>query len=111
MVLDHGKVIKLLFKRGDFFGNLRVFLRRHRIIWQDDSAWDFSSSQGLENEGILCVFLVFQTAELAEKTRRGTQTQLCGDALKIIPRGGLRTPSGYDTIIEIAKGGNADGCN
>ena len=59
------------------------FLGRHRIIWQDDSVWDFSSSQGLENEGILCVFLVFQTAELAEKTRRGTQTQLCGDALSL----------------------------
>ena len=59
------------------------FLGRHRIIWQDDSAWDFSSSQGLENEGILCVFLVFQTAELAEKPRRGTQTQLCGDALAL----------------------------
>lgn len=58
-------------------------LGRHRIIWQDDSAWDFSSSQSLENEGILCVFLVFQTAELAEKPRRGTQTQLCGDALAL----------------------------
>ena len=63
------------------------FLGRHRIIWQDDSVWDFSSSQGLENEGILCVFLVFQTTELAEKTRRGTQTQLCGDALKNYPPG------------------------
>ena len=33
-------------------------------------ARDFSSRQGLKNVGILYVFLVFQTAGLAEKIRR-----------------------------------------
>jgi hypothetical protein len=34
----------------------------------------------LKREGILYVFLTFQTAGLAEKIRRSAQTQLCGAA-------------------------------
>ena len=49
-------------------------LRQHHTIWQEASARDFSSSQGLESEGILYVFRAFQTAELAEKIRRGSKT-------------------------------------
>ena len=42
-------------------------IRRHRAIWQADSARDFSSRQGLKSAGILYVFQAFQTTELAEK--------------------------------------------
>ena len=38
--------------------------RQHRTIWQEASARIFASIQGLENEGILYVFLVFQTEEV-----------------------------------------------
>ena len=37
------------------------FLGQHRTIWQEAPAWIFGSIQGLENEGILYVFLVFHT--------------------------------------------------
>jgi hypothetical protein len=40
---------------------------------QERSTKDFSSRQGLKSEGILYVFLAFQTAELAEKIRRPPQ--------------------------------------
>jgi hypothetical protein len=36
----------------------------------------------LENEGILYVFLVFQTEEVGQKDGGDSQTQLCGVALK-----------------------------
>jgi hypothetical protein len=59
---------------------LLEFFRLRRTIRQADSARDFSSSQGLKSEGILYVFRVFQTAELAEKIRRSTPARLCGIA-------------------------------
>ena len=43
---------------------------------------DFGSIQSLENEGILYVFLVFQTEEVGQKDGCGSQTQLRGVALK-----------------------------
>ena len=42
---------------------------------------DFSPSQGLKSEGILCVFQTFLTAGLAEKIRQSVKTQLRGAAL------------------------------
>ena len=41
----------------------------------------FVPIQSLENEGILYVFLVFQTEEVGQKDGGDSQTQLCGDAL------------------------------
>ena len=38
--------------------------------------------QSLENEGILYVFLVFQTEEAGQKDGGDSQTQLCGVALE-----------------------------
>ena len=60
------------------------FLRQHRTIWQEAPAWIFGSIQSLENEGILYVFLVFQTEEVGQKDGCGSQTQLRGVALKIL---------------------------
>ena len=57
-------------------------LRQHRTIWQEAPAWIFGSIQSLENEGILYVFLVFQTEEVGQKGGCGSQTRLRGVALK-----------------------------
>ena len=57
-------------------------LRQHRTIWQEAPAWIFGSIQSLENEGILYVFLVFQTEEVGQKDGCGSQTQLRGVALE-----------------------------
>ena len=59
-----------------------VYLGQHRTIWQEAPAWIFGSIQSLENEGILYVFLVFQTEEVGQKDGCGSQTQLCGVALE-----------------------------
>ena len=42
-------------------------LWQYRTIWQEDSARIFVPIQSLENEGILYVFLVFQTEEVWQK--------------------------------------------
>ena len=44
-------------------------LRQHRTMGQALSAWDFVSSEGVENVGILCVFSIFHTVRLEQKTR------------------------------------------
>ena len=41
----------------------------------------FAPIQSLENEGILYVFLVFQTEEVGQKDGGDSQSQLCGVAL------------------------------
>ena len=58
-------------------------LGQHRTIWQEAPAWIFGSIQSLENEGILYVFLVFQTEEVGQKDGCGSQTQLRGVALEL----------------------------
>jgi len=62
-------------------GSGKVFLWQHRTIWQEAPAWIFGSIQSLENEGILYVFLIFQTEEVGQKGGCGSQTQLRGVAL------------------------------
>ena len=57
-------------------------LWQHRTIWQEAPARIFGSIQSLENEGILYVFLVFQTEEVGHKDGCGSQTQLRGVALE-----------------------------
>ena len=57
-------------------------LWQHRTIWQEAPAWILGSIQSLENEGILYVFLIFQTEEVRQKDGCGSQTQLRGVALK-----------------------------
>jgi len=64
-------------------------LGQHRTIWQEAPAWIFGSIQSLENEGILYVFLVFQTEEVGQKDGCGSQTQLRGVALVNLPNGFL----------------------
>ena len=64
-----------------FVAIVTVKLRQHRTIWQEAPAWIFGSIQSLENEGILYVFLVFQTEEVGHKDGCGSQTQLRGVAL------------------------------
>ena len=51
---------------------------------------DFSPIQSLENEGILYVFLVFQTEEVGQKDGGDSQTQLCGAAIRKQAIGCLR---------------------
>ena len=58
-------------------------LRQHRTIRQGVSDRIFAPIQSLENEGILYVFLVFQTEEVGQKDGGDSQTQLCGVALSI----------------------------
>jgi len=58
-----------------------MYLGQHRTIWQEAPAWIFGSIQSLEDEGILYVFLVFQTEEVGQKGGCGSQTQLRGVAL------------------------------
>ena len=62
-------------------------LGQYRAIRQEVSDRIFASIQSLENEGILYVFLVFQTEEVGQKGGGDSQTQLCGGALeeKTIP--------------------------
>ena len=59
-----------------------VSLGQHRAIRQEVSDRIFVPIQSLENEGILYVFLVFQTEEVGQKDGGDSQTQLCGVALK-----------------------------
>ena len=47
-----------------------VALRQHRIMGQGDSARDFGPAESSENAGILCVFPVFRTVRMGQKTRR-----------------------------------------
>ena len=63
---------------------------QHRAIRQEVSDRIFAPIQSLENEGILYVFLVFQTEEVGQKDGGDSQTQLCGAALGffIIDAGG-----------------------
>ena len=69
--------------RKAIIANLKQFiLGQHRTIWQEAPAWIFGSIQSLENEGILYVFLVFQTEEVGQKDGCGSQTQLRGVALE-----------------------------
>ena len=62
-------------------------LGQYRAIRQEVSDRIFAPIQSLENEGILYVFLVFQTEEVGQKDGGDSQTQLCGVALeeKTIP--------------------------
>ena len=57
-------------------------LGQYRAIRQEVSDRIFAPIQSLENEGILYVFLVFQTEEVGQKDGGDSQTQLCGVALK-----------------------------
>ena len=68
---------------------------QHRAIRQEDSDRIFAPIQSLENEGILYVFLVFQTEEVGQKGGGDSQTQLCGAALGffIIDAGGCQPPA------------------
>ena len=59
-------------------------IRQHRTIGQAAPAWIFGSIHSLENEGILYVFLVFQTEEVGQKDGCDSQTQLRGVAIKEI---------------------------
>ena len=65
----------------------RLRLGQYRAIRQEVSDRIFAPIQSLENEGILYVFLVFQTEEVGQKDGGDSQTQLCGGALeeKTIP--------------------------
>ena len=56
-------------------------LGQHRAIRQGISDRIFAPIQSLENEGILYVFLVFQTEEVGQKDGGDSQTQLCDVAL------------------------------
>ena len=47
--------------------SLEKILRQHRTIRQEVSDRIFVPIQSLENEGILYVFLVFQTEEVGQK--------------------------------------------
>ena len=59
-------------------------------IRQADSPRDFSSRQGMECAGILCVFQAFQTAALAEKIRRSAMTNCAVLPLKMKNPSGIR---------------------
>ncbi len=69
------------FTFGSSHSQAPLTLGQHRTIWQEAPAWIFGSIQSLENEGILYVFLVFQTEEVRQKDGCGSQTQLRGVAL------------------------------
>jgi len=56
--------------------------RQLHTIWQEAPAKDFGAIQSFENEGILCVFPIFKTAEVGQKIGCGPQTQLCGVAFQ-----------------------------
>ena len=71
-------------------------LRQHRAIRQEVSDRIFTPIQSLENEGILYVFLVFQTEEVGQKDGGDSQTQLCGVALKDFYRCGR---SGNSSLV------------
>ena len=57
--------------------------------------------QSLENEGILYVFLVFQTEEVEQKDGGDSQTQLCGVALCTF--GGFSS-GGLNRYLPVAPG-------
>ena len=61
---------------------LNFHLWQYRAIRQEVSDRIFAPIQSLENEGILYVFLVFQTEEVGKKDGGDSQTQLCGVALR-----------------------------
>ena len=61
-------------------------LRQHRAIRQEVSDRIFPHFFSLESEGILYVFLVFQTEEVGQKDGGDSQTQLCGVALRFLRR-------------------------
>ena len=69
----------LLFTNSPFL--LDRILGQYRAIRQEGSGRIFAPIQSLENEGILYVFLVFQTEEVGQKGGGDSQTQLCGVAL------------------------------
>ena len=82
---------------------------QHRTIWQEAPAWIFGSIQSLENEGILYVFLVFQTEEVGQKDGCGSQTQLRGVALsKPIRKPKIRSTQtdAPDSFLAAPFGGN-----
>ena len=56
-------------------------LRQHRIMGQGDSARDFGPAESSENAGILCVFPIFRTVRMGQKTRRSPQLPPSGVAL------------------------------
>ena len=58
------------------------YFGQHRAIRQEVSDRIFAPIQSLGNEGMLYVFLVFQTEEVGQKDGRDSQTQLCGVALR-----------------------------
>ena len=60
---------------------IRRVLGQHRAIRQEVSDRIFAPIQSLENEGILYVFLFFQTEEVGQKDGGDSQTQLRGVAL------------------------------
>ena len=67
-------------------------IRQHRAIRQEVSDRIFAPIQSLENEGILYVFLVFQTEEVGQKGGGDSQIQLCGVAIKYGGSGRLVCP-------------------
>ena len=71
--------------RQELPGPVLFFLRQHRTIRQEVSGRIFVPIQSLENEGILYVFLVFQTEEVGQKGGWDSQAQLCGVALNYKP--------------------------
>ncbi len=76
------KKVRIFFDEKLLFGR-REALRQHRAIRQEVSDRIFAPIQSLENEGILYVFLVFQTEEVGQKDGGDSQTQLCGVALNL----------------------------
>ncbi|MBD9184147.1 MAG: hypothetical protein EGQ26_00645 [Clostridiales bacterium] len=69
----------------------------------------------MENEGILYVFLVFQTEEVGQKDGGDSQTQLCGVALKIreiaaaFQQSGVWNPSAGFVCVRGIQNFNTDG--
>ena len=60
---------------------IKICLGQHRAIRQEVSDMIFAPIQSLENEGLLYIFLVFQTEEVGQKDGGDSQTQLCSAAL------------------------------
>ena len=83
-----------------------TILGQHRAIWQEAPAWIFGSIRSLENEGILYVFLVFQTEEVGQKGGCGSQTQLRGVALEVPRR--IRTSSSLPPLGVVLRAANQD---
>ena len=83
-----------------------TILGQHRAIWQEAPAWIFGSIRSLENEGILYVFLFFQTEEVGQKDGCGSQTQLRGVALEVPRR--IRTSSSLPPLGVVLRAANQD---